>query len=144
MWKILNSRYQNILEKKDCHKKSKGESSNKVPHERKKKKKKREQPRGSRLEKEDSQERELCVEKKIKRREQSVAPLRKIISVCVCESKEKQESFFFSRETYIRIIVIDLIIVKLFRVCLVIFSLQRESVFHVNFVFLCVIVILNY
>ena len=28
---------------------------------------KREQPRGSHLEKEDSQERELCVEKKIKR-----------------------------------------------------------------------------
>ena len=30
----------------------------------------REQPKGSRLEKEDSQERELCMEKKIKRREQ--------------------------------------------------------------------------
>ena len=29
----------------------------------------REQPKGSRLEKEDSQERELCIEKKIKRRE---------------------------------------------------------------------------
>ena len=81
----------------------------------------------------------------IREGESKVLPhLKEIISVCVCESKEKQESFFFSRETYIRIIVIDLIIVKLFRVCLVIFSLQRESIFHVNFVFLCVTVILNY
>ena len=38
---------------------------------------KREQLRGSRLKKEDSQERELCVEKKIKRREQSVAAFEK-------------------------------------------------------------------
>ena len=61
-----------------------------MPHERKKKKKKR----GSRLEKEDSQERKLCVEKKIKRREQSVAPLRKIISVCVCERAKKNKRVF--------------------------------------------------
>ena len=46
-------------------------------------------------------------------------PLREIISVC--ESKEKQERFFFSCETYIRDIVIDLIMVKLFGVCLVLF-----------------------
>ena len=66
-----------------------------MPHEREKKKKKKrwEQPRGSRLEKEDSQERELCVEKKIKRREQSVAPLRKIISVCVCEQRKTREFY---------------------------------------------------
>ena len=57
--------------------------------------------------------------------------------MCVCESKEKQERFFFSRETYIRIIVIDLIILKLFKVCPVVFSLQRERVFHVN---ICVLV----
>ena len=47
-------------------------------------------------------------------------PLKKIISMCVCErereNKEKQEGFFLNRETYIRIIVIDLIIVKLFGV----------------------------
>ena len=34
---------------------------------------KRELPKGRRLEKEDSQERELCMEKKIERRGQSVA-----------------------------------------------------------------------
>ena len=60
------------------------------------------------------------------------------------ESKEKQKRFFFNHETYTIIIVIDLIIVKLFGVCLVVFSLQRERVFDVNFVFLCVIVILDY
>ena len=38
---------------------------------------KREQLRGSRLKKDDSQERELCVKKKIKRREQSVAVFEK-------------------------------------------------------------------
>ena len=43
----------------------------------KKKKKKKEQLRGGRLEKEDSQERELCVEKKIKRREQSIVVFEK-------------------------------------------------------------------
>ena len=46
-------------------------------------------------------------------------PLREIISVC--ESKEKQKRFFFSYETYTRDIVIDLIIVKLFGVCPVLF-----------------------
>ena len=43
--------------------------------------------------------------------------------MCVCESKEKEKRFLFSRETYTKIIVIDLIIVKLFGVCPVIFSL---------------------
>ena len=61
----------------------------------------------------------------------------------VCESKEKQESSFFSCETYIRIIVIDLIIVKLIRSLSRRFSLQEKMAFHVNFVFLCVIVILD-
>ena len=42
--------------------------------------------------------------------------LGKIISVCM-KAKKKEKSFFFSHETYIRIIIIDLIIVKLFEVC---------------------------
>ena len=50
-------------------------------------------------------------------------PLKEIISVCV-RAKKKHERFFFSRKTYTRIIVIDLIIVKLFEICPV--------VFHVN------------
>ena len=45
----------------------------------------------------------------------------------VCESKEKQESSFFSCETYTRIIVIDLIIVKLFEVCPVVFSFREKK-----------------
>ena len=62
--------------------------------------------------------------------------LKKIISVCV--SKEKQEKFFFNRETYTRIIVIDLIIVKLFKVCpVVFFSLKRKCFPHKFFVFVC-------
>ena len=44
----------------------------------------------------------------------------------MCESKEKQERFFISNETYIRIIVIDLIIVKLFGVCPVVFPLKEK------------------
>ena len=44
------------------------------------------QPRGSRLEKKDSQERELCMEQKIKKREQSIATFEKDN---LCESKEK-------------------------------------------------------
>ena len=63
-------------------------------------------------------------------------PLKEIISVCV-RVKKKQERFFFSCETYIIIIVIDLIIVKLFGVCPIIFFPARERVFHVN---ICVIV----
>ena len=42
-----------------------------------------------------------------------------------------------SRETYTRIIVIDLIIMKLFGVCPVVFSLQKERGFYVN---ICVVV----
>ena len=74
-------------------------------------------------------------------------PLKKIISMCVCErereNKEKQEGFFLNRETYIRIIVIDLIIVKLFGVYPVVFPFKKKGFFHINFVFLCVIVILD-
>ena len=53
---------------------------------------KREQPRGNRLEKKKTAKRDLCVKKKIERREQSVAALRKIFSAY--ESKEKQERDF--------------------------------------------------
>ena len=52
-------------------------------------------------------------------------PLREIN--CVCESKEKQERFFISHETYTRIIVIDLIIVKLFGVCPVVFPFKEKG-----------------
>ena len=51
--------------------------------------------------------------------------LKKIISVC--ESKENKRDFFFSRETYTRIIVIDLIIVKLFRVYPVVFLFKKKE-----------------
>ena len=46
-------------------------------------------------------------------------------------------NLYLSREAYTRIIVIDLIIVKLFGVCPVVFSLQRERVFYVN---ICILV----
>ena len=42
-----------------------------------------------------------------------VPPLKEIINVCV-RVKKNEKDFFFSHETYTRIIVIDLIIVKLF------------------------------
>ena len=61
--------------------------------------------------------------------------LREIISVYESKKKNKRD-FFFSRETYTRIIVIDLIIVKLFRVCSVVFLFKEKGFFHVNFVFL--------
>ena len=57
----------------------------------------------------------------------------------MCECTEK--SFFFDYETYTRKInleflekdiVIDFIIVDLFKVCLMVFSLKREKVFQVN------------
>ena len=52
----------------------------------------RKQPRGSHLEKEDSQERESCVwRRKIERREQVWLPLRKIISLCVRVEKKKRD-----------------------------------------------------
>ena len=50
------------------------------------------------------------MEKKIEEESKLLLPLREIISVC--ESKEKQEKFFFNYETYTKIIVIDLIIVN--------------------------------
>ena len=63
--------------------------------------------------------------------------LKEIISVCVCvrererESKEKQKRFFFNHETYTRIIVIDLIIVKLFGVFpMVFFPCKRKGFPH--------------
>ena len=62
-------------------------------------------------------------------------PLRMIISVC--GSKENKIDFFFSRDTYTRIIVIDLIDSELIRSLSHDFSLQRERVFHVN---ICVLV----
>ena len=52
--------------------------------------------------------------------------------VCVCvrererESKVKQERFFFSYETYTRITVINLIIVKLFGICFMIFPFKKK------------------
>ena len=64
-------------------------------------------------------------------------PLKEIISVGVCESKEKIREIFFSRETYTRIIVIDLIIMKLFGVWLVVFFLSRRKGFPRKF---CVLV----
>ena len=64
-----------------------------------------------------------------KSKEKGLLPLRKII--CVCETVKKKKIYIyiynFSCETYTKITVIDLIIVKLFRVCLVIFPL---SFFH--------------
>ena len=54
-------------------------------------------------------------------------PLKKISNECV--SKEKQKRFFFSHETYTRIIVIDLIMVKLFGVYSVIFFPSKRKGF---------------
>ena len=51
--------------------------------------------------------------------------LKEIISMC--ESKEKKERFFFSCKTYTIIIVIDLIIVKLFGICRMVFSFQKKG-----------------
>ena len=47
--------------------------------------------------------------------------------VCVCERVKKNKRFFFSHETYTRIIVIDLTIVKLFRVCPVVFPFKEKG-----------------
>ena len=57
--------------------------------------------------------------------------LREIINVC--ESKEKQERFLFSCETYTRIIVIDLINSELIWSLSRGFSLQREKSFPRKF-----------
>ena len=54
------------------------------------------------------------------------------------KKKRKKERFFFSRETYTRDIIIELIIVKLIWSLSCSFSLQRERVFHENIcVFVC-------
>ena len=70
-----------------------------------------------------------------------LAPFRKIISVC--ESKENKRDFFFSCEIYTKISIIDLIIVKLFGVYPMVLPFKKKRFFHVNFIFLCVIVILD-
>ena len=41
--------------------------------------------------------------------------------------KKNNRDFFFSRETYIKIIVIDLIIVKLFKFFFMIFSFKEKE-----------------
>ena len=62
----------------------------------------------------------------------------------MCErAKKNKRNFFFNRMTYIRIVVINLIIMNLFRVCPVIFPLKRKKVFHVNICVLYVISILD-
>ena len=88
---------------------------------------KKERAKGCRLQ-ENSQEGESKV----------LPPLKEIICVCVCVCVcVWKETYFFSRETYTRFTIIDLLIVKLLVVCSVVFSLQRERVFHVN---ICVLV----
>ena len=47
--------------------------------------------------------------------------------------KKKQKRFFFSRETYTRIIVIDLIIMELFGVCPVVFFPSKRKDFPRKF-----------
>ena len=69
----------------------------------------------------------------LKNREKRLLPLRKII--CVRGKKNKRD--FFSRETYTRIIVIDLIIVKLFGVCPVIFPFKRKGFPRKYLCFVC-------
>ena len=61
----------------------------------------------------------------------------------MCVRATKNEIFFFSHETYTRDIVIDLIIVKLFGVCPVVFPFKEKRFSTQIFVFLCVIVISN-
>ena len=46
--------------------------------------------------------------------------------MCVRAKKNKSD-FFFSRETYIRIVVIDLIIVNLFGICPMVFSFKEKG-----------------
>ena len=48
----------------------------------------------------------------------------------MCErAKKNKRNFFFNRMTYIRIVVINLIIMNLFRVCPVIFPLKKKKGF---------------
>ena len=60
--------------------------------------------------------------------------------MCVRVKKTK-EIFFFSRETYTRIIVIDLIIVKLLGICPVVFPFKEKGFFHVK---ICILVCDSY
>ena len=53
--------------------------------------------------------------------------LRKIISVC--KSKENKRDFFFNYKTYTIIIIIDLIIVKLFKICFMVFPFKKKEFF---------------
>jgi len=54
------------------------------------------------------------------------------------KKEKKKERFFFSRETYTRDIIIELIIAKLIQSLSRSFSLQRERVLHKNIcVFVC-------
>ena len=58
----------------------------------------------------------------------------------MCESKEKLERFFFSNEAYTRIIVIDLIIMKLFGVYLMVFPSRNEG-FPCKYSYFCVLLL---
>ena len=51
--------------------------------------------------------------------------------------KNKRDFFFFSRETYTKIIIIDLIVVKLFRVCSVVFPSKRKGFPRNIYVLVC-------
>jgi len=62
-----------------------------------------------------------------KRKEKGLLYLRKKIYVCESKKKIREIFFFFSCETYTKIIVIDLIIVKLFRVCPLVFPFKRKG-----------------
>ena len=53
-----------------------------------------------------------------------------------CESKEKQGDFFFNQKIYIIDIVIDLIIVKLFIICPMIFPSMRKC-FPRKYLYFC-------
>ena len=62
---------------------------------------------------------------KRKRKRKRIVGLKKII----CEQRKIRDFFFFSGETYIRIIVIDLIIMKLFKIYPVIFPFKDKGFF---------------
>ena len=76
----------------------------------------------------------------MKNRKKGLTPLREIISVCVRVKKNKRDfSLAMKQERHSqKIIVIDLIIMKLFGVCLVVFPFKEKNVFHVDIcVFVC-------
>ena len=62
-----------------------------------------------------------------KKKEQNVVAFEKD-NLCVRVKKNKRD-FFFSREVYTRIIVIDLIIVKLFEICPMVFPFKEKGFF---------------